>query len=84
MNIPTYRLFRTIIHESDRYHTIMNIREDDTHIICLEVEYNGDMFQSNPKSIETKTLKFMVRVMKGAIMAKINGDARKKVVTSIG
>jgi len=84
MNIPTYSLFRHHIQLWDREYGIGNIPEEDTHVISVEVNYNGESYASDPKTIQPKALKFMVRAMKGAIIALINSEAGKKVVTSIG
>ena len=84
MNIAKYKLFRHHIQAWDREYGIGEIREEDTHVISIEVDYQGDRYASDPKTIEPKALKFMVRAMKSAIIGLINRNAGKEVVTSIG
>ena len=84
MNIPKYRLFRHCIQAWDREYGIGEIPERDTHIISIVVDYNGEIYSSDPKTIQPKALKFMVRAMKSAIIGLINRNAGKEVVTSIG
>lgn len=68
-----YRLFRHLISEEERREHSFMVRDDESHLISIEVIVNGRQFMSPPVATSITLLKVKVRWMLEAVMSAYNG-----------